>query len=83
MLTYASHQDACGRVWYVSSTPGRDQYGKKDGSKSWGYCSMFKSKTSLDHAIPLSKYWQLRFAGMCRNFGYIPRFFDREEDTTK
>jgi hypothetical protein len=43
-------------IFYVSNLPG-------DGGKDWGY------HTDPAKALPLSPYWQVRFAANCRACG--------------
>ena len=50
-------------VFYVASIPG-------DGGKDWGY------HTDQKKALPLSAYWQRRFAADCRRVGVDARFLE-------
>ena len=48
-------------VFYVSNLPGGD-------GSDWGYV------TRAEQALPLSPYWQRRFAADCRRAGVIAHF---------
>ena len=48
-------------IFYVASKPG-------DDGKDWGY------HTDPSKAIPLSPYWQRRFAADCRRVNATPHF---------
>jgi hypothetical protein len=50
-----------GTIFYVANLPG-------DGGKGWGYT------TKAADAIPLSPYWQRRFAADCRRVGTEAQF---------
>lgn len=56
-------------VFYVSQLPGQ-------GGKDWGYTDKPQGvgPDKLDRAIPLSPYWQKRFAADCRRAGVEARF---------
>lgn len=50
-----------GTTFYVESKPG-------DGGRDWGY------NTNPAKALPLSPYWQRRFAADCRRVGVTAQF---------
>lgn len=50
-------------IFYVASLPGHPE-----PKSDWGYV------TKAEQAMPLSPYWQRRFAADCRRVGAIARF---------
>jgi len=53
--------------WYVASLPTRSG-GTRGKGEDWGYTR------KQEQALPLSPYWQRRFAADCRRVGYEAKF---------